>query len=45
LWIFGPLIFGALGLLAFEEIRKLIVNRLFGGSSPATIGRLARHDS
>jgi sodium/potassium-transporting ATPase subunit alpha len=45
LWIFGPLIFGALGLLAFEEIRKLIVNRLLGGSSPATIGRLARHDS
>jgi len=45
LWIFGPLIFGALGLLAVEETRKLIVNRLFGGSSAATIGRLARHDS
>jgi sodium/potassium-transporting ATPase subunit alpha len=27
LWIFGPLVFGALALLSAEEGRKFIVNR------------------
>ncbi len=34
LWVFGPLIIGAMLLLLAEEARKLIANRLSSRSSP-----------
>ena len=37
LWIFGPLIIGALLLLLAEEARKLIANRLTSRSSPENL--------
>jgi sodium/potassium-transporting ATPase subunit alpha len=39
LWIFGPLILGALALLVGEEIRKIVAGRLHENKSTALAGQ------